>query len=97
MYPFTENKSKIFVDDSELTRIIKHLNPGDNNLVGKYVYFKDLITIKVGKNSKYKFLINDGNGKSIENTGEIEIHNYKYDNKEEKYMQVILGGRKHYL
>ena len=86
MYPFTENKSKIFVDDSELTRIIKHLNPGDNNLVGKYVYFKDLITIKVGKNSKYKFLINDGNGKSIENTGEIEIHNYKYDNKEEKYI-----------
>ena len=85
MYPFTENRSKIFVDDSELTRIIKYLNPDDNCLDGEYEYIKDLISIKVGKSGKYKFLIEDGNNRVIENIGEIEIHNYKYDKENEKY------------
>ena len=85
MYPFKENKTKIFIDDSELTRIIKHLNPDDNCLDGKYEYLKDLISIKVGKSGKYKMLINDDNGRVIENVGEIEIHNYKYNKEKDEY------------
>lgn len=79
MYPFKESKSKIFIDDSELTRIIKHLNPQDNCLNGRYVYLKDLISIKVGKSGKYKMFIKDDNNRNIENIGELEIHNYAYD------------------
>lgn len=85
MYPFKESRSKIFIDDSELTRIIKHLNPTDNCLDGKYEYLKDLISIKVGKSGKYKMLIKDGNNRSIENIGELEIHNYKYDKEKDIY------------
>jgi len=85
MYPFKENKSKIFIDDSELTRIIKHLNPIDNCLDGKYEYLKDLISIKVGKSSKYKILIKDNNDRVIENIGELEIHNYRYDKENDEY------------
>lgn len=86
MYPFTENRSKIFVDDSELTRIIKCLNPEDNCLDGEYEYIKDLISIKVGKSGKYKFLIQDSNNNPIENIGEMEIHNYIFDKDSEKYV-----------
>jgi len=85
MYPFKESKSKIFIDDSELTRIIKHLNPTDNCLDGKYEYLKDLVSIKVGKSGKYKMLIKDDNNRDIENIGELEIHNYKYDKENEEY------------
>jgi len=85
MYPFKESRSKIFIDDSELTRIIKHLNPIDNCLDGRYEYLKDLISIKVGKSGKYKMFINDGNGRTIENIGELEIHNYKYNKETEEY------------
>lgn len=86
MYPLTENQSKIFVDDSELTRIIKCLNPKDNCFDGKYEYIKDLISIKVGKSGKYKLLIQDSNNNPIENIGEMEIHNYKFDKDCEKYV-----------
>lgn len=85
MYPFKENRSKIFIDDSELTRIIKHLNPDDNCLNGKYEYLKDLISIKVGKSGKYKMLIQDDNNRINENIGELEIHNYKYDKEKQVY------------
>ena len=86
MYPFKESKTKIFVDDSELTRIIKHLNPEDNCADGRYEYIKDLIAIKVGKSGKYKLLIEDRNDRTIDNIGELEIHNYKYDQNEEMYV-----------
>lgn len=86
MYPFKESKTKIFVDDSELTRIIKHLNPKENCIEGKYEYIKDLITIKVGKSGKYKLLIEDRNGRTIDNIGELEIHNYKYNENEGMYL-----------
>lgn len=82
MTPFQENASQIFIDDSELTRIIKCLNPSDNgfeNEHSKYEYIKDLISIKVGRSRKYRWLINDKLGREIENVGEIEIHNYKYE------------------
>lgn len=87
MYPFKENKSKIFIDDSELTRIIKHLNPTDNchHDKEKYEYIKDLISIKVGRSGKYKMLIEDGNNRTIENIGELEIYNYSYDVEEKEY------------
>ena len=85
MYPFKENRTKIFIDDSELTRIIKHLNPHDNCLDGKYEYLKDLICIKVGRSGKYKMLIKDGNNRNIENIGELEIHNYRYDKEKDEY------------
>ena len=85
MYPFKENRSKIFIDDSELTRIIKHLNPIDNCPDGKYDYLKDLISIKVGKSGKYKMLIKDDNNRSTENVGELEIHNYEYDKEKQEY------------
>lgn len=85
MYPFKENRSKIFIDDSELTRIIKHLNPIDNCPDGRYDYLKDLITIKVGKSGKYKMLIKDDNNRSIENVGELEVHNYGYDKEKQEY------------
>lgn len=85
MYPFKVNSSKIFIDDSELTRIIKHLNPSDNCFDGKYEYLKDLISIKVGKSGKYKTFIKDGNNREIENIGELEIHNYKYNKEEDVY------------
>ena len=85
MYPFKESKSKIFIDDSELTRIIKHLNPQDNCLNGRYVYLKDLISIKVGKSGKYKMFIKDDNNRNIENIGELEIHNYAYDKEKKEY------------
>lgn len=84
MYSYQENRSKIFVDDSELTRIIKHLNPADNCLDGKYEYIKDLISIKVGKSKKYKLLIQDESNRNIDNVGEIEIHNYTYDKENEE-------------
>lgn len=85
MYPFKESKSKIFIDDSELTRIIKHLNPSDNCLDGRYEYLKDLISIKVGRSGKYKMLIHDDNNRNIENIGELEIHNYEYDKEKQEY------------
>lgn len=85
MYPFKESKSRIFIDDSELTRIIKHLNPDDNCIDGKYEYLKDLISIKVGKSGKYKMLIKDDNNRTIENIGELEIHNYKYNKEKDEY------------
>lgn len=85
MYPFKENRSKIFIDDSELTRIIKHLNPSDNCLDGRYEYLKDLISVKVGRSGKYKMLINDDNNRHIENFGELEIHNYGYDKEKQEY------------
>ena len=82
MTPYQKNTSKIFIDDSELTRIIKHLNPNNNGLENehsKYEYIKDLISVKVGKSGKYRWLIEDKLERKIENIGEIEIHNYKYD------------------
>lgn len=84
MTPYQENTSKIFIDDSELTRIIKHLSPNDNGLENehsKYEYIKDLVSVKVGKSGKYGWLIEDKLGRKIENIGEIEIHNYQYDKK----------------
>lgn len=85
MYPFKESKSKIFIDDSELTRIIQHLNPKENCLDGNYDYLKDLISIKVGKSGKYKMLIQDDNHRTIENIGELEIHNYEYEKEKQEY------------
>lgn len=86
MYPFKENKMKIFIDDSELTRIIKHLNPMGIALDGNYEYISDLISIKVGRSGRYKWFIKDSNDRFIENIGELEIHNYKYDKENQTYV-----------
>ena len=52
MYPFKENRSKIFIDDSELTRIIKHLNPIDN------CPFADVFCFGVGIYPATQYFIN---------------------------------------
>ena len=86
MYPFKEKKMKIFIDDSELTRIIKHLNPMGIALDGNYEYISDLISIRVGRSGRYKWFIKDSNDRFIENIGELEIHNYKFDKENQTYV-----------
>lgn len=58
--PAAKKLSRIMTDESELHRIIQHLNPDGVEIEGKYRYFNDIIVLRVGKSNKYKYLLERG-------------------------------------
>lgn len=75
--PAAMKLSRIMTDESELHRIIQHLNPSGVDLEGKYRYFSDIIVLRVGRSNKYKYLLERGMIKrDKESVGTIIVRTY---------------------
>lgn len=82
--PAAQKISKIMTEESELHRIIEHLNPAGVELEGQYRTFKDIIVIKVGNSTKYEYLVRRGNDeRKPEDIGTIEVRTFADSEKTE--------------
>lgn len=82
--PAAQKISKIMTEESELHRIVEHLNPAGVELEGQYRTFKDIIVIKVGNSTKYEYLVRRGNDeRKPEDIGTIEVRTFADSEKTE--------------
>lgn len=82
--PSAHKLSRIMTDESELHRIIQHLNPEGVSLEGRYRYFEDIIVIKAGNSTKYEYLVQRGDVKRRpEDIGVIEVRTFADSEKSE--------------
>lgn len=90
--PNAKYRSCVMAVESEVHRILQHLNPDGVKQEGQYRFFEDLFVLEVGKSNSYHWLIeyqdNDSDNpiqisRSIEKQGKVTLRYYSDKDKTE--------------